>query len=132
MIPIHKRGPQYIRPLLQFAAILAVVAAVFWTISKISDWYMTRADPNGSVAGQAQITVRARAANEAPTSGQPPRLQAIFYSGNGHSKAILNKKSVTVGDTVGGYKVSLIEPHSVMLRSPEGKAVVLIPEGGER
>ena len=130
-----ERRQQSIRALLQFGAVVAGIVLVFWSIARISDLCITKGEASRAAATkQAPLTVRARTANETkPTSaqqpGRSPRLQAIFYSGNGHSTAIINGKTLSVGDTVAGHKVSLIEPHSVMLRSPEGRTVVLNPAG---
>jgi hypothetical protein len=120
-----------VRALLQFASIVVGVVLVFWAIAKISDWSMNKVDANRT-AGAAPVQARARSSTSAGNAaagaqqpGQPPRLHAIFYHSDGHSTAIVNRKTVAVGESVGGYKVSMIEPQAVMLRSPDGRVTTL-------
>lgn len=53
------------------------------------------------------------------------RLQGIFYGVNGHSTAVINNTTVSVGDKVGGFTVSAIEPQLVTLQAANGKVTVL-------
>ena len=53
------------------------------------------------------------------------QLQGIFYNANGRSTAIVNSKTVSVGDKVGDATVSAIELKWVKLQAADGKETVL-------
>ena len=53
------------------------------------------------------------------------QLQGIFYSPNGHTTAIINNTTVSVGDKVGDFTVRAIESQMVKLQAANGNATVL-------
>jgi hypothetical protein len=60
----------------------------------------------------------------APPSGQALRLQAIFYN-SPRSSAIVNGKTVFIGEQVAGWTVKAIESKSVTLQNAGGKTNIL-------
>lgn len=130
------RRRQSVRAVLQFVGIVGAVVLVFWAVAKISDWSMRREAARAVVAKE----VRPRRAVVATTNNvvaaetnsaaavrpaQPLRLQAIFYSNNGRSTAIISGKTISVGESASGYKVVAIERQSVTLQSANGEKMVL-------
>jgi len=130
------RRRQSVRAVLQFVGIVGAVVLVFWAVAKISDWSMRRdaaravaakevkprpvvvATPSNVVAAETNLAAAVRPA-------QPLRLQAIFYSNNGRSTAIISGKTIAVGESASGYKVLAIERQSVTLQSANEEKVVL-------
>ncbi len=56
-----------------------------------------------------------------------PRLQGIMRGAN-DTRAMVDGRIVTTGDTVGAYKVLAILPREVILESPEGRLVLTVGE----
>jgi hypothetical protein len=73
-----------------------------------------------------QAADQAKAAPPAPASGSPDSLtlQGVMFS-PAKSSAMINGKTVFVGDSVAGYKVIKIEAQSVTLQTPAGERRVL-------
>jgi len=73
-----------------------------------------------------QAADQAKAAPPAPASGGPDSLtlQGVMFS-PAKSSAMINGKTVFVGDSVAGYKVIKIEAQSVTLQTPAGERRVL-------
>ena len=139
---IRERRQQSIRALGQFAGIVVGIVVVFGGLTKITEWYMGRADSQRAAAAQraaqSPATRYAATANAARTPAMavqpvnPLQVQAIFFSPNGGSTAIVNRQTVSVGQVVAGYTVLGIEPQSVNVRSPNGKQIVLRVIGSGR
>jgi hypothetical protein len=60
------------------------------------------------------------------TNAAPPKLkvQGIIFDSK-HPTAIMNGKSVNVGDSIGGFRVKAISPSSVQLQRPDGSQQTL-------
>jgi len=69
--------------------------------------------------------IPARPAPEPISSTSHLKLQAVFYTGSKTSTAIINDKTVSVGDKQGDLTVMAIDPQSVKLRTADGKALLL-------
>jgi len=138
---LRARRQQSVRAVLQFVGIVGGIVLVFWVVAKISDWSTRRSAAravaakevkprptviattnNNMVAAETNLAAAARPA-------QALRLQAIFYSNNGRSRAIISGKTISVGESASGYKVLAIERQTVTVQSANGEKVVLQPGG---
>jgi len=69
------------------------------------------------VTGPASDFFRAAPASASSTL----HLQAIFYNPAGHSTAVINGKTLSVGDRFDSYTVQAISQQSVTLQSADGR-----------
>ena len=70
------------------------------------------------------LTARVTSPVVAPPSGETLRLQAILYNST-RSSAIVNGKTVYVGEQIAGWNVKAIESKSVTLQNASGKTNIL-------
>jgi len=102
---------QSIRAVLLFVGIVGGVALIAWLVPIVTDWYTKR--PVSARAPSTQV------------NGRELHLQGIFYNGNGRSTAVIDRKSVSVGDHIPGYTVLAIGPQSVTVKSVNGQEKTL-------
>jgi hypothetical protein len=81
-------------------------------------------NPTGPAAAAPASATATTAAPAPPTNPPPPKLKAIFYRPS-DPWAMINTKTVRVGDRVGQARVIAITPDSVSLLLPDGQTNVL-------
>jgi hypothetical protein len=102
---------QSIRAILLFVGIVGGVALIAWLLPIVTDWWTKR---------PVSTQVHAR-----EPGGNIARVQAIFYNANGRSTAVIDRKTVSVGDHIPGYTVLAIGPQSVTVKSVNGQEKTL-------
>jgi hypothetical protein len=132
---VRARRRESIRAVLQLVGIVGGVALLLWATVTITDWSMKRSPTQAIAAKQVQLKPAIRAVSDpavSPTHLTAPmgsrkalRLQAIFYNANGHSTAIINGKTVSIGEAAGGWTVLGIERELVSVQSANGEKLVL-------
>jgi cytoskeletal protein RodZ len=85
----------------------------------------TSASP--AAAQSATAPTASAVAPEAPPKPSPPRLQGILYRPS-RTSAVIDGKAVSVGDSVGEFRVSAITRQSVTLVSASQTNVMNLPE----
>jgi len=111
-IQAHARKRHSLRSLVQFTVILAGIFSLYWLITIQTD------------GGIGARTVRARTVTTVDP-GTTPKLQSIFFGGDGQAQAVINQQTVSVGERVAGYTVRAISQQTVSLLAPDGRMVVL-------
>jgi hypothetical protein len=126
---LRGRRKESVRAVLQFAGIILGIVLVFGTLIKVTEWWMSPPRANQTVAGRESYDGSSKATTQ-PGAGL--RLQAIFDKSKGRSTAIIDERTVSFGDRVGGCLVVDIEEQSVALKSATGEKVVLHMTSGGR
>jgi hypothetical protein len=136
-----------VRAILQFLGIIATGALVVTMVVKLTEGPMNKPGSNypalpqpvharpagtpGSVPawsanGSRTTTAGSRTTTMPPTgSSKPESLQAIFYNPKGHSTAIIDGTTRSVGQRVGPYTLVAIELQTVTLQSASGEKLIL-------
>jgi len=117
-----RRDLLYFMPM-QVWAIILLVFGICWAFLPAPDTLVAARQISGT-----PTAAPAAKANPAPvrrTAVNGLQLQGIFYNANGRTTAIVNSKTVSVGDKVGDSTVSAIEPKLVRLQAADGKETIL-------
>jgi hypothetical protein len=128
--PVAEESPSVLVWLIPALVILLIVAAIFF-IGLASAHHTVRTiaaalDPNAATQSVAELTLPVVVPHpEPPPPVNPPdapRLQGIFYSPTAPS-AIVDGKTVGLGDKFRQYRVKEITKYTVTLVGPDGKTL---------
>ena len=117
------RDSLYWIPMRAWAFIL-VVGGICYAFSPVD---ASKGDIGAQSSSQPTTTVvvQARRNSDPVTSTSQLRLQAVFYTGSKTSTAIVNDRTVSVGETVNDLTVIDIQPQWIKLRTADGKELLV-------
>ena len=133
---IRARRQQSLYAVAAFIVIFGGIGLFFWGLIRIVEWQMDKPRPAIAAKPLPQTGPSSSPAEPRRSAARPSvvpfRLQAIFYQRNGRSTAIINGRTVSVGEHIGDNTVYAIEPQSVSLQSAGGRKIFLQVGGAGR
>ncbi len=117
-----RRDLLYFMPM-QVWAVILLVFGICWAFLPGTSTMVAARQITGTQTTETAAKANPKPVKVAAVNGL--QLQGIFYSGNGHTTAIINNTTVSVGGKVGDFTVNAIEPQLVRLQAADGKETVL-------
>ncbi len=108
---------------MQVWAVIMLMFGVGWAFLPAPSTMVAARQITGTQTATTAVKTNPKPAKVAAVNGL--QLQGIFYNGTGHTTAIINSTTVSVGGKVGDFTVNAIEPQLVRLQAADGKETVL-------
>jgi hypothetical protein len=125
---IRAKRRQSIRAVIYFLAFMGVIGIIAYFCRNLGG--PPENAPAPAAAGAARPPASANAIRTAQPAPAAPasasatmHLQAIFYNPGGRSTAVINGKTLSVGDRFDSYTVQAISQRSVTLQSADGRNI---------
>jgi hypothetical protein len=125
---IRAKRRQSIRAVIYFLAFMGVIGIIAYFCRNLGGPPESASTPDAAGAARTPASANAiRTAQPAPaapaSASSTVRLQAIFYNPGGRSTAVINGKTLSVGDRFDNYTVQAISQRSVTLQSADGRKI---------